>query len=99
LRNRNRGSADAGARDSERRLCWRCFSATYQSDGGVFGVLRHLSHSYTILPEVVLGWRWGNAVTSLLIPQRGFLLGIPLAAIVFTQWWAAARDTETGGKG
>jgi len=72
------------------------FSDVNQSDGGVFGVLRHLSHSYTILPEVVLGWRWGNAVTSLLIPQRGFLLGIPLAAIVFTQWWAAARDTETG---
>ncbi len=75
------------------------FSEVNQSEGGVFQVLRHLSHSYTILPEVALGWRWGNAVTSLLVPQRGFLLGIPLAAIVFTQWWAAARDDETGGKG
>src|SRR5438552_17456592 len=75
------------------------FSEVNQSEGGVFQVLRHLSHSYTILPEVALGWRWGNAVTSLLVPQRGFLLGIPLAAIVFTQWCAAARDDETGGKG
>jgi hypothetical protein len=67
------------------------FSDVNQSDGGVFGVLRHISHSYTILPEVAQGWRWGNAVTSLLVPQRGFLLGIPLAAIVFTQWWAATK--------
>ncbi|HVS82241.1 MAG TPA: hypothetical protein VHE60_10970 [Pyrinomonadaceae bacterium] len=75
------------------------FSDVNQSEGGVFQVLRHISHSYTILPEVVQGWRWGNAVTSLLVPQRGFLLGIPLAAIVFTQWWAASRDTETRGNG
>jgi hypothetical protein len=71
------------------------FSEVNQSDGGIFQVLRHLSHSYTILPEVALGWRWGNAVTSLLVPQRGFLLGIPLAAIVFTQWWAAMREKKS----
>src|SRR6266404_6124231 len=75
------------------------FSEVNQSEGGVFQVLRHISHSYTILPEVALGWRWGNAVTSLLVPQRGFLLGIPLAAIVFTQWWTAMRDGETGRNG
>ncbi|MDX6383777.1 MAG: hypothetical protein QOK48_1350 [Blastocatellia bacterium] len=63
-------------------------------DGGVFQVLRHIPHSYTILPEVADGWRWGNAVTSLLVPQRGFLLGIPLAVIVFTQWWAASQGDE-----
>src|SRR5713101_2283930 len=74
------------------------FSEVNQSEGGVFQVLRHLSHSYTILPEVALGWRWGNAVTSLLVPQRGFLLGIPLAAIVFTQWWAAMQDAKKGAE-
>lgn len=68
------------------------FSDVNKADGGVFQVLRHIPHSYTILPEVADGWRWGNAVTSLLVPQRGFLLGIPLAAIVFTQWWAASRS-------
>src|SRR5437764_1661534 len=66
-------------------------------DGAVFQVLRHIPHSYTILPNVEEGWRWGNAVTSLLATQRGFLLGIPLAVIVFTQWWESVRDAETRG--
>src|SRR6266446_8915918 len=65
------------------------FSDVNKSEGGVFQILKHIPHSYTILPEVEQGWRWGNSVTSLLVPQRGFLLGIPLAVIVFTQWWAA----------
>ena len=70
------------------------FSDVNKTDGGVFQVLRHIPHSYTILPEVADGWRWGNAVTSLLVPQRGFLLGIPLAAIVLTQWWSASQGDE-----
>lgn len=71
-----------------------------KTDGGVFQVLSHIPHSYTILPDVAAGWRWGNAVTSLLVPQRGFLLGIPLAAIVFTQWWSSMQsiDDERGKK-
>src|SRR6266852_7680868 len=71
------------------------FDDVMKNDGGVFQVLTHISHSYTI-PEVAKTWRWGNAVTSLLVPQRGFLLGIPLAAIVFTQWWAAMKSIEEG---
>ena len=75
------------------------FSDVNKTDGGVFQVLRNIPHSYTILPEVAEGWRWGNAVTSLLVPQRGFLLGIPLAVIVFTQWWTASQgDTEVKSK-
>jgi hypothetical protein len=71
-----------------------------KSGGGIFHVLTHIQHSYTILPDVALGWRWGNAVTSLLVPQRGFLLGIPLVAIVITQWWQAMNaGPEQGGKG
>jgi len=63
-----------------------------KAEGGVFEVLRNIQHSYTILPEVGQGWRWGNAVTSLLVTQRGFLLGIPLAVIVFGQWWTSLND-------
>ena len=74
------------------------FSDVNKSEGSVFQVLRHIPHSYTILPEVGEGWRWGNAVTSLLVPQRGFLLGIPLAVIVFTQWWAAMNRKSAEGK-
>src|SRR6266511_3188775 len=70
---------------------WMLFSDVNKTDSGVFQVLSHIQHSYTILPDVTQGWRWGNSVTSLLVPQRGFLLGIPLAVIVLTQWWAAMR--------
>ena len=45
------------------------FADINKSEGGIFHVLTHIQHSYTILPEVGLGWRWGNAVTSLLVPQ------------------------------
>ena len=71
------------------------FGDVNKSDAGVFHVLMNIQHSYTILPDVTQGWRWGNAVTSLLVPQRGFLLGIPLAVIVFTQWWDAMRERES----
>ncbi len=72
------------------------FKDVSKGEGGVFQVLTHIQHSYTILPEAAEGWRWGNAVTSLLVPQRGFLLGIPLAVIALTQWWAASRSDAEG---
>ena len=64
-------------------------------EGGVFQVLRHIPHSYTILPEIEKAWRWGNSITSLLLTQRGFLLGIPLAVIVFTLWWTSLRSDRS----
>src|SRR3989449_762764 len=75
------------------------FSDVNKTDGGVFQILKHIPHSYTILPEVEQGWRWGNSVISLLVPQRGFLLGIPLAVLVFTQCAVAIRDAGTRGNG
>jgi len=60
---------------------------------GLLGVLRDLPPSFTVIPETT--WRWGNAISALLIPQRGFLMGLPLAIIVFTQWWLAAYGAET----
>ena len=70
------------------------FKDVMKGEGGVFQVLKHIQHSYTILPEGAAGWRWGNAITSLLVPQRGFLLGIPLAVIVFTLWWTSLPGSE-----
>ena len=83
---------------------WMLFGDVNKSDAGVFHVLMNIQHSYTILPDVTLGWRWGNAVTSLLVTQRGFLLGMPLAVMVMTQWWTAqskeqrAKGKEPGAK-
>ena len=71
------------------------FSDINKSDGGVFQILRNMQHSYTIIPDVTQGWRWGTSITTLLVPQRGFLLGIPLAVIVFTLWWDAMQDKKS----
>ncbi len=66
--------------------------------GELSQILQNLPPSFTVIPETT--WRWGNAVSTLLIPQRGFLLGLPLAVIVFTQWWLSEEQTkEAGAKG
>ena len=58
--------------------------------------LRAMPPSVTVIPETA--WRWGNAVSTLLVPQRGMLMGLPLAVIVFTYWWVATQD-EAGTQG
>jgi hypothetical protein len=73
---------------------------TQKNEGGLVGILQNLPPSFTVIPETT--WRWGNAISTLLIPQRGFLLGLPLAVIVFTQWWMSAEkpgEPHIGEKG
>jgi hypothetical protein len=53
--------------------------------GGLLGLLRHLPHDYTILFSG--GLRWGNVVTTMLLPQRSILLGLPLATLALTLVW------------
>ncbi len=68
------------------------------NEGGLFGVFMDLPPSFTVIPETT--WRWGNAISTLLVPQRGFLMGLPLAVIAFTQWWIAtdkSKPAETTG--
>jgi hypothetical protein len=68
-----------------------------RSHEGLLGALKALPPSVTIIPDST--WRWGNAISTLLVPQRGMLLGLPLAVIVFTQWWLAEGKGEAGKKG
>ena len=70
------------------------FSKAGTSEGGLFGVLMDLPPSFTVIPETT--WRWGNAISALLVPQRGFLMGLPLATIAFTQWWIANDKSSRG---
>src|SRR5215217_3052311 len=75
------------------------FDKAGNNEGGLYGALVDLSPSFTVIPETT--WRWGNAISALLVPQRGFLMGLPLATIVFTQWWLATekvrpRDVKKG---
>ena len=69
------------------------FEKAVKGEGGLWGVLMDLPPSFTVIPETT--WRWGNAVSALLVPQRGFLMGLPLAVIAFTQWWLALeKDSD-----
>ncbi len=62
---------------------------------GMKAFLESLPPSFTVIPDT--SWRWGNTMSTLLIPQRGFLLGLPLAVIVFTQWWLAENGNAESG--
>lgn len=55
------------------------------SNLGIAELLARLPHNYTLTLDGA--YRWGNALTVLLIPQRGLLLGLPLAILVLMQWW------------
>lgn len=68
------------------------FDKALENRGGLFGVLTDLPPSFTVIPETT--WRWGNAISALLVPQRGFLMGLPLATIAFTQWWLATTREQ-----
>jgi hypothetical protein len=59
---------------------------------GLMGLLRRPTHDYTILPPGPL--RWGNLAVTMLVPQRSFLLGLPLFLIVATLWWQAVTDED-----
>jgi hypothetical protein len=71
---------------------WQLLREMQAADAGL-PLLFRLPHDYTIMSQG--GWRWGNLITSLLLPQRAFLLGLPLALVVFTLW-ARAWDRANG---
>ncbi len=71
---------------------WLLVREARESGRGLLALLQKLPHDYTITFNG--SFRWGNALTTLLIPQRGILLGLPLALIIWTLWWQA---TETDG--
>jgi hypothetical protein len=65
----------------------------YEPSGeGFFAMLGSLQHDYTIVPNSIL--RWGNSLTTLFVPQRSILFGLPLAITIFCQWWLAITQQE-----
>jgi hypothetical protein len=78
---------------------WVLVKETQETGNSILSVLSRLPHDYTIMDG---NWRWGNMVTALLLPQRAFLFGLPLALLVFTLWRAAfdrgqAAKAQNGG--
>jgi hypothetical protein len=70
---------------------WMLVAEAGQADASLRALLAHLPHDYTITFDGQ--YRWGNIVTTLLATQRGLLLGLPLAVVVFHQWWLALAHT------
>ncbi|HEV3468404.1 MAG TPA: hypothetical protein VG148_03730 [Pyrinomonadaceae bacterium] len=78
-------------------LGWLVFLKQAVADGrGVFAMLGRLDQDYTIMRHH--GIAWGNAVTALFVPQRGILLGVGLALLVWTLWWEATEEKAEGGR-
>ncbi len=73
---------------------WLLFQDVRSSDSGIAGLLQHLPHGYTIGADAL--WRWGNSFTTLFVPQRSILLGVPLALVIFTQWWRTVSGDPEG---
>jgi hypothetical protein len=78
-------------------LGWLRFLREALDGPGVWELLWRLPHDYTITHDGA--FRWGNAVTTLLVPQRGLLMGLPLALVVITQWWLATRGDGDAARG
>ncbi len=62
------------------------------SERGLFDVLTALPRDYTITGEGP--YRWGNAITTLLVTQRSLLFGLPVALIVFTLLWRLVHEAS-----
>ncbi|HET9839134.1 MAG TPA: hypothetical protein VFR84_12920 [Candidatus Angelobacter sp.] len=75
-------------------LGWWLLFSDYGASDGFFSLLGNLPHDYTILPEPDSLLRWGNSLTTLFVPQRSILFGIPLAILIFCQWWSAISARE-----
>src|SRR5262245_6555423 len=74
--------------------------------GGLLIFLSHLPKTYTMNAELALAsgavpLRWGNVFTTLLIPQRSMLFGLPFVTMIIGLWWMAVgkEDTETRRQG
>ena len=67
------------------------------------GLLAHLPRTYTIGDDLVTPWgdvplRWSNLVTTLIVPQRSLLFGLPLVALIVILWWLAVDEQRDLGE-
>ena len=72
--------------------------------GGLLDFLSHLPKTYTMNAELALAsgnvpLRWGNVFTTLLIPQRSMLFGLPFVAMIIALWWMAVEETDRRSDG
>ncbi|MCI0663573.1 MAG: hypothetical protein L0220_21125, partial [Acidobacteria bacterium] len=57
---------------------------------GLIEFVTHLPQTYTMNADLnSVPLRWGNVFTTLLIPQRSMLFGLPIVAMILILWWMA----------
>ncbi len=75
-----------------------------EQSNSLFNFLWSLPKTYTIsdaglaLASSNVPLRWGNVFTTLLIPQRSMLFGLPFVAMIIALWWMSfgeERDART----
>ena len=69
---------------------WMIFQDVRDSESGLLPLLGQLPHDYSIRSVTI--FRWGNSLTTLFVPQRSILLGLPLAILIFHQWWLSLNS-------
>src|SRR5262249_1927079 len=81
------------------------FSEFRAQSGGLLNFLSHLPKTYTMNADLALAsgavpLRWGNVFTTLLIPQRSMLFGLPFVTMIIALWWMAVEEIrrERGGE-
>jgi len=74
-------------------LGWIVLLEDARGGAGLLATLVAPPHDYTIVGDSV--WRWGNAITTLLVPQRSLLLGLPLTVVGLTLFWYALRPAAS----
>ncbi len=80
------------------------FKDSEQVKLGLVHFIINLPNTYTMNADLPWGagkipLRWGNVFTTLLIPQRSMLLGLPFVALIILLWWMALGEQDKGGKG
>lgn len=63
---------------------------------GMIAALGSLTRDYTIIGEGP--FRWGNAITTLLVTQRSLLFGLPIALMVFVLLWKLVHAEPPAGR-
>lgn len=74
-----------------------------RSDSGFVDFMLRLKGTYTMNAFLSVGpynlpLRWGNVFTTLLIPQRSMLFGLPFAAMIVALWWRAVNSQDVAGR-
>ena len=80
------------------------FADPEQAKLGLVHFVTHLPNAYTMNADLLWGaskipLRWGNVFTTLLIPQRSMLFGLPFVALIILLWWMAVGEQDRGGQG